>query len=346
MTVNIMIKAYLPWDELPEDAARARRINRTALIIGLLFALIIPNIKLPPPPPTAPNEDFNNRIAQVIQRQQEVVLPPPPPKPLEQKKPEKTDEQKPEENKPKEQVEKEPPSKHATKEQIDKATAKGQKLLKDAGVADALASLRDFETTGMAMAKNPSTGGDLQKNSGEPVGTSRNMLTSRAGANSGGLAYQGGFSSGFGGGVAGGRGGKGDFNLGVKGAKDMKGGLIAGVQGVGGAGNGKGGAGDRGAGGVGKRTQEEIRAIFDRFSGKIVSAYVRATKDDPSLQGVLRLRLTIDPYGSVTECTVASSELNNPELEAKIVAIVRGFNFGADNVEVWKGTFPVNLYPK
>ncbi|HEX5276179.1 MAG TPA: AgmX/PglI C-terminal domain-containing protein [Fluviicoccus sp.] len=342
---SILIRPSLAWDELPEDARRSRRFNTTAMILGLLCFIIIPNIKLPKVERTQ-QEAIPERMAHII-REQKVELPPPPPKPLEVKKPE---EQKAAEEpvaKAKPIEIKQRPSETATAKEISDAKAKAGNALKASGVVDALADLRGFETTGESMAKNPGTGGDLQKNSGEPVGTSRNMITSRAGAGSGGLAYQGAASSGFGGGVAGGKGGKGDFNLGPKGAKDMKGGLISSVQGVGGGGGGRGeGGGGRGEGGIGKRTPEEIRYVFNKYSAKIDSAYARALKDDPSLEGTISLRLVIDPNGSVTSCEVASSELNNPELEAKIVAIVKSFNFGEDSVEVWKGKFPVNLYPK
>ncbi|RZU37027.1 outer membrane transport energization protein TonB [Fluviicoccus keumensis] len=343
---TILIKPALAWDELPEDAQRSRRINTVALILGLLCFFIIPNVKLPKIDRTQ-QEAIPERMAHII-REKKIELPPPPPKPLEQKKVEEKKaavEEPVAKSKP---MEIKKPSETATAKQINDAKAKAGNALKASGVVDALADLRSFETAGESMAKNPGTGGDLQKNSGEPIGTSRNMITSRAGAGSGGLAYQGAASSGFGGGVAGGKGGKGDFNLGPKGAKDMKGGLISSVQGVGGAGGGRGAGngGGRGEGGIGKRTPEEIRYIFNKYSAKIDSAYARALKDDPSLEGTISLRLVIDPNGSVTSCEVAASELNNPELEAKIVAIVKSFNFGDDNVEVWKGKFPVNLYPK
>jgi protein TonB len=171
------------------------------------------------------------------------------------------------------------------------------------------------------------------------------MIGSKAGTGSGGLAYNGASSTGFGGGVAGGSGSKGNHNLGSKGTKDMKGGLI------GAAGNGvAGGRGDgegktRGEGGIGKRTTEDIRRIFDQNGGRLNNAYQRALKDDPSMEGTIRLKLVVDPSGKVVSCEVASSELNNSELESKIVSIVKSFNFGDDDVELWKGTYPVNFYP-
>jgi protein TonB len=113
------------------------------------------------------------------------------------------------------------------------------------------------------------------------------------------------------------------------------------------AGNGKvDGEKSRSEGGIGKRTQEDIRRVFDQNGARLFSAYNRALKDDPSMEGVVRLQLTIDPSGKVTACEIASSQLNNPELESKIVALVKGLNFGADEVEVWNGKYPLNFYPQ
>ena len=57
------------------------------------------------------------------------------------------------------------------------------------------------------------------------------------------------------------------------------------------------------------------------------------------------LRLTIAPDGSVTFCEVVSSELDNPELEAKLVARVKLFRFDAKNVEPITTTKPIDFFP-
>lgn len=331
-----LISGFLPWDELPENANRARKINAIALVLAIICFAVIPFVKLPPVPRT--ETKVPEVVARAIERQ--VVLPPPPPKPPEVKKEEKKEtkveekkEVKVEKPKP---IEKEPVAKaKPTESQVKAAKAVAQQQI--ASVADALADLRDMD---VVATSKPATGG-LQKDNGGPAGTSRNMLTSKAGAGSGGVAYTGSASSGFGGGVAGGSGSKGNLNLGSKGTTNMQGKQIAA------AGNGTGGEGGktRGEGGVGKRSQEDIRRIFDQNGGRLNNAYQRALKDDPSMEGTIRLKLVVDPNGKVTSCEVASSDLNNSELEAKIVALVRGFNFGEDDVEVWKGTYPVNFYP-
>ena len=323
-----LISGFLPWDELQENANRARKINIVALALAILCFVIIPFVKLPP----IPRADVvvPERVARMVERK--VELPPPPPKPPEVKKEDVKKEAKPE-DKPK-PIEKEPVAKvKPTDNQIKKAKEVAQKEI--SAVADALADLRDMEIT----ATKPATGG-LQKDNGGPAGTSRNMIGSKAGAGSGGIAYNGASSTGFGGGVAGGSGSKGNLNLGSKGTKDMKGGLIAS------SGSGSGYEGKtRGEGGIGKRTTEDIRRIFDQNGGRLNNAYQRALKDDPSMEGTIRLKLVVDPSGKVVSCEVASSELNNAELESKIVSIVKSFNFGDDDVEVWKGTYPVNFYP-
>lgn len=324
-----LISGFLPWDELPEHTNRARKINLIALVLAILCFVIIPFIKVP----VVPRDDVKvpERIARIMEKK--VELPPPPPKPPEVKKEEKKEakpEEKPKVEKPK-PIEKEPVAKA---KEVKQAKEVAQKQISE--VADALADLRDMQVE----ALNPATGG-LQKDNGGPAGTSRNMLTSKAGAGSGGVAYNGASSSGFGGGVAGGSGSKGNLNLGSKGTTNMQGKQIAA------AGNGKAdGEKTRGEGGIGKRTQEDIRRIFDQNGGRLYQAFQRALKDDPSMEGVVRLKLVIDPSGKVTSCDVASSDLNNSELESKIVALVRGFNFGADEVEVWKGTYPLNFYPQ
>lgn len=326
MSTQHLIGGYLPWDELPEHSNRARKINIIALVLAIICFVVIPFIKVPPVQRT--EVKVPERVARIMERK--VELPPPPPKPPEVKKEEKKEakpEEKPKIEKPK-PLEKEPV---ATPK--EKAKEVAQKQISE--VADALADLRDMQIA----ALDPNMGA-LQKDNGGPAGTSRNMLTSKAGAGSGGVAYGGAASSGFGGGVAGGSGSKGNLNLGSKGTTDMQGKQIAAK------GNNAGDSGKtRGEGGVGKRSQEDIRRIFDQNGGRLNNAYQRALKDDPSMEGTIRLNLVIDPSGKVTSCEVASSDLNNSDLEAKIVALVRGFNFGAADVEVWKGRYPVNFYP-
>lgn len=85
--------------------------------------------------------------------------------------------------------------------------------------------------------------------------------------------------------------------------------------------------------------------MFDRNKGAIFALYNRALRKDPSLEGKLVLRLTIAPSGQVTMCEVISSELNDEELERKLVQRVKLFRFEAKDVEAITTTKPIDFFP-
>jgi TonB family protein len=101
------------------------------------------------------------------------------------------------------------------------------------------------------------------------------------------------------------------------------------------------------SGGSGKagRSREEIEMIFDRNKGRIYSLYARALRDNAELQGKLVLEFTIAPSGDVTMCRVVSSELKDPDLERKIIALVRLFRFDPKDVGTITTTKPIDFFP-
>jgi periplasmic protein TonB len=101
------------------------------------------------------------------------------------------------------------------------------------------------------------------------------------------------------------------------------------------------------SGGSGKasRTAEEIATIFDRNKGAIYAIYNRATRSNPELQGKLVLEFTITPGGEVTACKVVSSELHDPELENKIISLVKLMHFPAEDVAQITTTKPIDFFP-
>ena len=93
------------------------------------------------------------------------------------------------------------------------------------------------------------------------------------------------------------------------------------------------------------RSIEELQLVFDKNKGAIYSIYNRSLRKDPTLQGKVVLKLTISPSGQVTKCSVVSSELNNPQLERKLVARVKLFRFGTRNVDTMITTYPIEFLP-
>jgi len=100
-----------------------------------------------------------------------------------------------------------------------------------------------------------------------------------------------------------------------------------------------------GSSGKNSRASEEVAIVFDRNKGALSALYYRALRDKPELEGKLVLEFTIAPSGEITMCRVLSSELNDPELEKKIVARVRLIRFKADDVEPLTVSKPIEFFP-
>src|SRR5688572_22830234 len=97
--------------------------------------------------------------------------------------------------------------------------------------------------------------------------------------------------------------------------------------------------------GKSSRAREEVEIVFDRNKGALYALYGRALRDQPELAGKLVLEFTIAPSGEITMCRVVSSELNDPELEKKIVARVRLIRFKPADVEPLTVSKPIDFFP-
>jgi hypothetical protein len=93
------------------------------------------------------------------------------------------------------------------------------------------------------------------------------------------------------------------------------------------------------------RTDEEIQIVFDRHKASLYRLYNRELRRDPTLQGKIILRLTIEPDGSVSMSMVQSTEINAPELSAQVAERVRGFDFGAKAVPAVTIVYPIDFLP-
>jgi protein TonB len=100
-----------------------------------------------------------------------------------------------------------------------------------------------------------------------------------------------------------------------------------------------------GSSGKASRARDEVEIVFDRNKGALYALYGRALRDQPELAGKLVLEFTIAPSGEITACRVVSSELNDPELEKKIVARVRLIRFKAADVEPLTVSKPIDFFP-
>ncbi|HEY3487415.1 MAG TPA: TonB family protein [Gammaproteobacteria bacterium] len=95
----------------------------------------------------------------------------------------------------------------------------------------------------------------------------------------------------------------------------------------------------------GSRTDEEIQLIFDRNKSALYAIYQRALRTDPTLKGKVVLKITIAPSGQVLAASIESSDLKDPDLERKITARVKLFDFGAKEVDTITITYPIDFLP-
>jgi periplasmic protein TonB len=57
------------------------------------------------------------------------------------------------------------------------------------------------------------------------------------------------------------------------------------------------------------------------------------------------VELKIAPSGEVVDCRIVSSELKTPDLERKLLARIKQFDFGAKQVELLVVTYPLDFLP-
>jgi TonB family protein len=289
------------------DEDETQRLKKTARTLLIVFAVIGIAIPLIPMSERAAPPALPDEVVKLV------LEPPPPPPKVETKKPEP----------PKPEAKPEPKPVPQPKP-VDKQ-AEARKKAEKAGLLamkDELEDLREaLEPTEMSSA--PMIG----KVEGESR-AERSLVTSRTGVGSGGI-NTGRLSSGFGSGPGNLKGlsaGTAVPSFADKIGDDRK-------------------ASRTGSGGKASRSREEIEIVFDRNKSAIYSLYSRALREQPELQGKVVVQLTIAPSGEVTDCRIVSTELNDAELEKKLVARIRMFRFEARDVEAMTTTKPIEFFP-
>lgn len=289
------------------DEDEQQRLRKTARIALLVFATFGILIPLLPMSERPPPPALPDEVMRLV------LEPPPPPPPPEVKKPEPKPEAKPK------------PELKPVPKPVDRKAEARKKAEKSGLLAmkDQLEDLRQaLEPTEMNSA--PMIG----KVEGESR-AERALITARTGVGSGGI-NTGRLSSGF---------GSGPGNL--KG--HATGTAVPSFADKIGSDHAQ--ASRSGSGGRASRSREEIEIVFDRNKSAIYSLYSRALREQPELQGKVVVQLTIAPSGEITDCRIVSTELNDAELERKLVARIRMFRFEDKDVEAMTTTKPIEFFP-
>jgi len=298
----------MPWTRGGEDDRRFRKSVGTALMILLVFAFILPMIPLPFH--VEEKTEAPERVVTLIPEKHTV---PPPPRPEEVKPPEKLVQRKP--------VEKPLPQRAPQPEkQPEDVEGPAQGIL---AFREKLAAFKEAPV----VARLGSQAHINQADDSAPA--ERSMLTTNAPGSSGGIKTAA-LSRDFG------RNGGGERNSFQGGALTRASSRINSIA----------PAAHPLSGGPGlSRTDEEIQIVFDRYKASLYRLYNRELRKDPTLQGKIILRLTIEPDGTVSLCQLHSTDMNAPELSAQVVDRVRTFNFGAKDVPAITIVYPIDFLP-
>ena len=290
-----------------EQDERFFKLVKQMLIALLAFCIVIPLLPVPEPDPSEV-EELPPRFARLLL---EKPAPPPPPPIVEQPKVEEVVKQ------PEKVVQEQPKP-----EPVEQPKPQAREKAAKAGLlpfAQELAALRDDSALQNVMKEQ-----NLNQSAGEAARVERSVIASKAGQGSRGIVTAGMSRDTGGSGLAG-------RNITQ---------VSSPVEGI-----GAGGPQVSKGGSAPSRSREEIELVFDKNKGAIFALYNRALRRDPGLQGKLVLSLTIAPSGQVTDCKVVSSELNDPEMERKLVQRVKMFRFEDKDVATVTTTKPIDFFP-
>lgn len=336
-------ESVMPWSA--EVDRRFRRNQILALFFALLIGILIHMVVVPKPvrPVVA---RIPERLAMMVR--EEPKKPEPVKKAKEEQK-EKKNEEKPGEKKIAKTEEKPAPSQAAPArqkaEQVEQSAA--PKRSQNTGVLAFKETFKDL----LDETDVPKLGSEARlSNNANQAGQalpSRSLVAMAGRGNSGGIgnaAVSRNVGSGGIGNAAVGRGGNGNGNSGRIGR---------GGNGVGQVRSNITGAAGKGdaakpltGGGKPSRTDEEIQLLFDRYKAALYRIYNTELRKDPSLRGKMVLRISIEPSGVVSACSVESCNMNAPQFNEQIVERVKKFNFGPkDGVPKTTILYPIDFLP-
>jgi protein TonB len=308
--VIVTYRTYtLPWESSREQDEKFRKLLKQFALAVLAFCIVMPLLPVPEAD-RSQVEELPPRFARLLLEKS--LPPPPPPPPVVEQKLE-----------PVKQPEKAVAVAKAKPEPVpQQSRAKAREKAAKAGLlpfADQLADLRDSTTVSNALGT-----GRLSQGAGESARVERAVIAKTAGKGSGGISTSG-MSRNTGGG-------------GLEGRSTTQ------------VSSPVGGMADEGpqvvrGGGAPSRSREEIELVFDKNKGAIFALYNRALRRNPTLQGKLVVQLTIAPSGAVTEVQILSSELDDEEMQRKLVQRIKMFQFEDKDVATVTTTKPIDFFP-
>ncbi|MCH8504981.1 MAG: TonB family protein, partial [Ectothiorhodospiraceae bacterium] len=325
------VSPMLPWTPVEEEDRRFRRVLLIVFLLFLLPSLLIPFLRVPERERPEP-VDVPRQVAELLLEremppppapaapQPEVAEPEPPPAPVPEPEPVvEAEPPPPPAPEPEAQLAEPAPPPSAPAESAPDARAEARERARSTGVlalSDELDQARNRPTTDSLRADELSSGGTSESRE------SRSVVSSRTGSASAGVDSSELSRNTAGGGRA----------LSGRETSQVSSGVDTAAAQT-----------RRAQQRQGVRTDEDIQLVFDRNKSAIFSIYNRALRSDPTLRGKVVLRLTIEASGEVSAVEVVSSELNNDDLERRLLLRVRQLDFGAKDVGRTTITYPIDF---
>lgn len=305
-----------PWQVALEDDQRFLRLLKIGVVVATLLGLIIALVPLP----EISREEQAKLPPQLARLMLEKTEPPPPPEPEPQPEPESEPdpEPEPEPEAIPETPEPETPAPEAVTQAREVAARSG--LLQ---FRDALADMRESVSVADVVSE------EITRGQAEAERTERSLITSGATSDSGGIDTS--RLSRDTGGVA------------LSGRETTQ--VESPIGSVDATGEGSEEAGEQAA--ERQRSDEEIRSVMERHASAIDAYYRRALRQNPALQGKLILSLVIAPSGEIIDVSIVSSDLQDADLEARVLARIRMIQFDArSDVSETRRQYTFNFLPQ
>lgn len=342
-------KTDLPWSEDIDSLVPLLAIMALFLLAFVFAVQVIRTTEVPEVIQTQKQKLPDRLVELVVEK---TKRPEPPPVKLPKKKevvkqepkPEQPKEvvKKPPEEKPKELV-REPRPENPTEQEIDQAREVATQVFQEeVGEAfEEVSEVREEVSAALADLGGLFDGDSVGGSSGSAAGGD-DIVSSRAGAGSGGVASigNGGASSrsvaGAGTGYGRGTGSGNGFGSG--------GGKVSSSVATASPAARKPSAGGTVASGSG-RSNASVRTTMQKYGARFDSIYRRALRQDASLEGNVVLQMTIEPNGTVSSVSVSSSDIDDQTMLSKLKTRIKGINFGPAD-KVWTGPYTLRFFPQ
>ncbi len=314
-------RVVMPWSGDAESEHRFRRALVVALLFCIIMGSVVPMVKVPMPDPYEQPE-IPERLASLVREPEPEPEPEPPREEPDREEldPDEPDETEPEE--PDERPEQEP-------EPTPEETRQARETAESTGVLAFSESFDDLLDEAPSAHTGVESLIDEADTAAGRAEAERSLVTARAEGSSGGVDDS-----------------RISRDVGTPGGGRMSGEGVEFTRAESELADMEAAARPDSEDYVPTRTDEEIQIVFDRYASTLYRIYNTELRRDPTLRGNIVLRITIESDGSVSECTVESSELGSAELEAQIVARVKRFNFGPkDNVPPVTIMYPIDFLP-